>query len=128
MNGHLEVVKLLVDRGGDPNAKVDIDGSTPLHRASENGHLEVVKLLVDRGGDPNAKNRVCTLFTTTYDLICLFFLNFQHKMFITYFTCYTAYSVINAYCFYYSKYIFYTIFLYSNISLLYVTNTLILQN
>jgi ankyrin repeat protein len=41
--------------------------------ASEKGHLEVVKLLVDRGGDPNAKNIVSTLFTTTYDLICVLF-------------------------------------------------------
>ena len=46
--------------------------------ASEKGHLEVVKLLVDRGGDPNAKTNaedkyVSTLFTTTYDLICVLF-------------------------------------------------------
>ena len=42
--GHLEVVKLLVDRGGDPNAK-DNSGYTPLDLASRSKRYEVVKLL-----------------------------------------------------------------------------------
>ncbi len=53
--GHLEVTRLLLDRGGDPKAKDDV-GSTPLHYSSGFGHLEVTRLLLDRGGDPKAKN------------------------------------------------------------------------
>ena len=43
-NAHLEVVRLLLDRGAvaDQPAK---DGTTPLMMASHNGHRDVVKLL-----------------------------------------------------------------------------------
>nr|WP_297278145.1 ankyrin repeat domain-containing protein [uncultured Brachyspira sp.] len=41
-NGHLEVVKLLIDKGADVNAKDDYN-RTALMLASSNGHLEVVK-------------------------------------------------------------------------------------
>lgn len=42
--GHLEVVKLLLDRKADPHAK-DGDGNTPLAEARSNKHDQVVKLL-----------------------------------------------------------------------------------
>ena len=47
-HGHTEVVKRLLDRGADINAKYDY-GQTALFRAADNGHIEVVKLLLDRG-------------------------------------------------------------------------------
>jgi len=53
--GHLEVVKLLLEHGADPNVK-NRDGKTPLHNAASEGHLEVVKLLLERGADPNVKD------------------------------------------------------------------------
>ena len=44
-NGHLEVVKFLLDRGADVNA----DNNYAVRRASANGHLEVVKFLLENG-------------------------------------------------------------------------------
>ncbi|KAJ5693002.1 hypothetical protein N7462_002425 [Penicillium macrosclerotiorum] len=51
-NGHLAVVKLLLDNN------VSIDGlspeeDTPLHRAAANGYVEVCRLLISQGANPN---------------------------------------------------------------------------
>ncbi|PMD61428.1 ankyrin, partial [Hyaloscypha bicolor E] len=46
-NGHIEIVRLLLDRGADITA-ADSDRETPLYCASRNGHIEVVRLLLDR--------------------------------------------------------------------------------
>ena len=50
MNGHLEVIKYLVEHGADITA----DGNHALRWASRNGHLEVVKYLVEHGADVTA--------------------------------------------------------------------------
>ena len=47
-NGHVEVVKLLLDKEANVNA-ADEGGWTPLHGASQNGHVWVVKLLLGVG-------------------------------------------------------------------------------
>lgn len=52
-NSHLEVVKVLLDRGAHPNLSNN-DGWTPLLSAADKGHLEVVKVLLDHGADVNA--------------------------------------------------------------------------
>jgi ankyrin repeat protein len=44
-------VKLLLDRGADPNL-ADDRGRTPLMIAAERGHAEIVALLLKRGSDP----------------------------------------------------------------------------
>jgi ankyrin repeat protein len=50
--GHLEIVRLLLDAGEDPN-RYNPAGchshSTPLHQAAWAGHMEVGRLLVKRG-------------------------------------------------------------------------------
>jgi Ankyrin repeats (many copies) len=49
---HLEVVRLLLDAGEDPNRYNPVGGhshSTPLHQAAAGGYLELAQLLVARG-------------------------------------------------------------------------------
>ena len=57
--GYLEIVRLLLDAGEDPNRFNPVGGhshSTPLHQAAGNGHLNVVKLLVERGAKLDVKD------------------------------------------------------------------------
>lgn len=55
LNGHLPVVKVLLDSGAD----IDLasgDGDTALHDAAENGHEEVVVYLLHAGANRIARN------------------------------------------------------------------------
>ena len=51
-NGHTKIVKLLLEKGADVNAKM-----TALMLAAANGHTEIIKLLLEKGADVNAKNK-----------------------------------------------------------------------
>ncbi|KAK7177745.1 ankyrin repeat protein [Paraphaeosphaeria sporulosa] len=53
--GHVDVVRLLLDRGADVNT-TDKDNLTALHRAADQGHGEVIRWLLDSGADVNAKD------------------------------------------------------------------------
>ncbi|CAK9062611.1 unnamed protein product [Durusdinium trenchii] len=55
-NGHLEVARLLLEAGADPNAK-DHCEAPALIAAAQNGHLEVVRLLLKAAADTNATDR-----------------------------------------------------------------------
>ena len=55
-NGHIEVVKLLLEHGADPNligTTRDFDGRTCLSIASSNLKLDIALLLLKKGANPN---------------------------------------------------------------------------
>ena len=53
-DSHIEIVKLLLDKGAEVNAWQALNG---LELACSNGHTsEIVKLLLDKGADLNAPN------------------------------------------------------------------------
>jgi hypothetical protein len=57
--GHVEIVRLLLDAGEDPNRYNPVGGhshTTPLHQAAGEGHEEVVRLLVERGARLDLKD------------------------------------------------------------------------
>lgn len=55
--GHIEIVKLLLEHGADPN--LPEEGIAPrghaLHSAVCNGHIEIVELLLEHGAHPNVE-------------------------------------------------------------------------
>jgi len=55
LNGHKDVVELLLNYKADINVK-DKDGYTPLYEAAKGGHKEVAELLLTKKADVNAKD------------------------------------------------------------------------
>jgi ankyrin repeat protein len=53
--GHLEVVRFLLDSGADVDARAP-NQATPLMFAARNGHIEVARLLIERGADVDLKS------------------------------------------------------------------------
>ena len=54
--GHVEIVRLLLNKGADVDARINEDGLTALIIASRFGHPDVVKLLLDKGVNTKDKN------------------------------------------------------------------------
>lgn len=52
--GDVATMRLLLDRGADPNARQQL-GFVPLHAAAGNGDLDMARLLVARGADRHAR-------------------------------------------------------------------------
>ena len=55
--GHLEIVKYLVENGAD----VTVEDNFPVRSASEDGHLSVVKYLTEHGADITATNNFAVI-------------------------------------------------------------------
>jgi hypothetical protein len=56
--GHLESVRLLVEKGGaNVNLRSGPMGEAPLHPAARNGNLQIVRYLLDHGAEVNLKAR-----------------------------------------------------------------------
>ena len=51
-----EVVKILLDKGAEPNAVDSDEHFTALMHAAAEGHLEVVKVLMSKGADHTLKD------------------------------------------------------------------------
>lgn len=56
LNGHPDVVKLLIERGADTEVSTDMLG-TPLFAAMPKNQFDIAEQLLDAGADPNARNR-----------------------------------------------------------------------
>jgi len=62
--GYLQVAKVLLRNGADPNQQSELDKVTPIERAASNGYFEIVKLLIENGADvdqQNSKHRATAL-------------------------------------------------------------------
>ena len=54
-NGHVGVVRVLLEHGVDANAQ-NVTDATPLHQASEYGRAESTRILLEHGVDANARD------------------------------------------------------------------------
>jgi uncharacterized protein len=52
-DGPLEIVRLLLQAGADPNAWDDDNRITPLHSATRANNRETIRLMLEAGADPN---------------------------------------------------------------------------
>jgi len=53
--GHIDVMRILIDKGADVNAK-NKNGATALILAADKGNAEIVSFLIDKGADFNSKD------------------------------------------------------------------------
>jgi ankyrin repeat protein len=65
-DGHIEIVRLLVQDGADKGQKMAA-GFTPLNVACQNGHMEIAQLLLEAGAD---KNQAATDGSTALLVAC----------------------------------------------------------
>ena len=51
LNGHTDIVKLLIEKGANIDAGINLENETALMFSSKNGHIDVVKTLLEKGAD-----------------------------------------------------------------------------
>ena len=56
INGHLAVLRLLIEQNAEVDARTSRTNTTPLTAAAFHGHLDIVCCLVENGADVNARN------------------------------------------------------------------------
>ena len=56
LHGHMDIAKILIEKGADINYARLTEGDTPLHGASRNNHAGIVDLLLENDADPRQKN------------------------------------------------------------------------
>lgn len=61
---NLTIVKALLDRGANVNARDD-SGMTPLMSAVSIGHIRTIKLLLERGADPRPRSKDSSIVVTS---------------------------------------------------------------
>ena len=54
VQGHIEIVRMLVEKGAEIN-KADPNGYYPIHHAASHGSIEIVKYLLSKGAIANVK-------------------------------------------------------------------------
>ncbi len=54
----VECVRLLLERGADPDARDEGDSASPLHHAAAHGNVDVVRALLDAGADVHGRGDV----------------------------------------------------------------------
>jgi len=57
LSGNVDVARLLLENGADPNSCTSTDKRTPLHWAAQLGHLEMTKLLVSFKANISARDK-----------------------------------------------------------------------
>jgi ankyrin repeat protein len=70
--GHTPIIRLLLERGADPN-QASIAGTTPLMLAAASGNADAVGVLVDAGADVNAREasrgQTALMFAAAYNRV-----------------------------------------------------------
>lgn len=56
--GQLDVLRLLISRGADPNLRDEDEPTVPLRKATIRNHVEVARLLLENGADPKVEGLV----------------------------------------------------------------------
>ncbi len=54
---NIEIAKILLQAGADPDKHSNVTGLAPLHHASMTGNVAMVRLLLEYGADPNLQGR-----------------------------------------------------------------------